>query len=155
MEESQERVQSIGVSLKLLSAFQIIASVCLITVLLFLVKTGMLEKAGDEIRMSGRSILYIAVILLLLVAASGLVSLYRIRYGWIFSFCIASLVLLMGLLLGTGTILLTRISFFVIAILLIWPGLWTDMIGFGGMSLIYLLQRGRRSKAQLTAAPIG
>lgn len=113
MEESQERVQSIGVSLKLLSAFQIIASVCLITVLLFSVKTGMLEKAGDEIRMSGRSILYIAVILLLLVAASGLVSLYRIRYGWIFTFLVASLVLLMGLLLGTRTIVMTRVSFFV------------------------------------------
>ena len=48
-----------------------------------------------------------------------------------------------------------RISFFVIAILLIWPGLWTDIIGFGGMSLIYLLQRGRRSKLQVTVEPIG
>jgi hypothetical protein len=124
MEESQERVQSIGVSLKLLSAFQIIASVCLITVLLFLVKTGMLEKAGDEIRMSGRSILYIAVILLLLVAASGLVSLYRIRYGWMFTFFVASLVLLIGLLLGTRTIVMTRISFFVMMIIsaVAWAG---------------------------------
>jgi TRAP-type uncharacterized transport system fused permease subunit len=48
-----------------------------------------------------------------------------------------------------------RISFFVIAILLIWPGLWTDIVGLGGMCLIYLLQRGRRSKTQLTTAPIG
>jgi TRAP-type uncharacterized transport system fused permease subunit len=47
-----------------------------------------------------------------------------------------------------------RISFFVIAILLIWPGLWTDMVGFGGMCAIYLLQRGRRSKGQLTTAHI-
>jgi len=48
-----------------------------------------------------------------------------------------------------------RISFFIIAILLIWPGLWTDMIGLGGMCLIYLLQRGRRSRLQVAAGPIG
>jgi TRAP transporter 4TM/12TM fusion protein len=48
-----------------------------------------------------------------------------------------------------------RMSFFVIAILLIWPGLWTDMVGLGGMSLIYLLQRGRRSRLQVAAGPIG
>ena len=48
-----------------------------------------------------------------------------------------------------------RMSFFIIAILLIWPGLWTDMIGLGGMSLIYLLQRGRRSRLQVAAGPIG
>jgi len=48
-----------------------------------------------------------------------------------------------------------RISFFIIAILLIWPGLWTDLIGLGGMSLIYLLQRGRRSKLKGVVGPIG
>jgi TRAP-type uncharacterized transport system fused permease subunit len=48
-----------------------------------------------------------------------------------------------------------RLSFFVIAILLIWPGLWTDVIGLGGMCLIYLLQRQRRSSPQSGVAQIG
>ena len=126
MEESHilKRLEWIGVALKLLSAIQVIIGVSILTVILFMVNAQTLALAAEEIMIPGETILAIAVMLLLLLTASGLVSLYRVRYGWVFVFTVASLILLMGLLLGTGTVLLTRISFCVMMILsaVVWAG---------------------------------
>jgi len=113
----KRRVEHMGVSLKILSALLVILGVCLLTVVLFMVDGQTLELVAEEILMPEATVMAVTVLLLLLVVASGLVSLYRIRYGWIAVFFVASLVLLMGLLLGTRTILLTRVSFFVMMIL--------------------------------------
>ena len=105
-------LKRIAVSLKILSALQVVPAVFLLTLILTIDNSGILELAADEIMMPGRSILTMAVALLLLLIASGIVALLRMRYGWVFSFSVGTLVLLMTFLLGPGTITLTKISFF-------------------------------------------
>lgn len=118
----QKRAESLGTALKILSVLLVISGVSLLTALLFLAGPETLELAAEEVMIPGSAVMAIAVVLLLLVVASGLVSLYRPHYGWLFLFFTASLVLLMGLLMGTRTVPLTIVSFFVMMVLslLLW-----------------------------------
>jgi hypothetical protein len=120
--KTQKRIEILDTSLRILSALLVIAGVSLLTAVLFLVNREILELAAEEIMITGDAVKVIAVALLLLVVVSGLVSLYRLRYGWLVVFSTASLVLLMGLLMGAGTISLTMVSFIVMMVLslLLW-----------------------------------
>ncbi len=124
MEEilEKKRLERVTAALKILSAIQVVAAVFVLTLVLNIVNTETLDLAAEEIMMPGGTILAVAVILLLLLTASGIVALRRVRYGWVFSFLVGTLVLLMMFLLGTGTITLTRISFFTMMVfsLLAW-----------------------------------
>jgi hypothetical protein len=124
----QRRVGLLDTSLKLLSALLVTMGVSLLTAVLFMVNEKVLKIAGEEIMISDRTVMAVAVALLLLVVASGLVSLYRLRYGWLLVFFIASLVLLMGLLMGTRTNTLIMVSFFVMMFLSLL--LWADAVVF-------------------------
>ena len=76
-----------------------------------------LEVLGEEIMMDGRVIQIIALLLMFLVVAAGALSVFRVRWGWSFSFLVASVVLVMALLMGPGTIPITKWSFLGLMIL--------------------------------------
>jgi hypothetical protein len=46
-----------------------------------------------------------------LVVATGITSFLNVRWGWLFSFLAATVVLVMALLMGPGTIAITKWSF--------------------------------------------
>jgi hypothetical protein len=122
----QKRAERLGTTLQYLSALLVITGVSLLTAILFLVDKEVMELAAEEIMMPGSAVMAIAVALLLFVVASGLVSLYRVRYGWLAVFAVASMVLLMGLLMGTGTVFPTAFSFTVVMIVSLL--LWADAV---------------------------
>jgi len=126
MEElpDKRRLELVTTFLKILSAVQVVASVSVLTLILFIVNPETLALAEEEIMMPGQTILAVAVTLLLLLTASGIVALYRVRYGWVFSFLVGTLVLLMAFLLGPGSITLTRMSFSTMMVLSLvtWAG---------------------------------
>ena len=76
-----------------------------------------LAIVGEEIMMEGKAIQVVAFLLMFLVIATGIVSIFRLRWGWIFSFTVATVVLVMALLMGPGTIPITKWSFLGLMIL--------------------------------------
>jgi len=119
MEPSRENrlARRYGYFLGLLSAIQVTAGISLLSAVLLFGGPKTMAPAVEHIGMFGRSLTWIAVFLLLLVTAAGLVSFFRVRYGWFFVFIVASLLLLAAILQGPGTIGITRIGFSVILIL--------------------------------------
>ncbi|MBN2719596.1 MAG: hypothetical protein JXR72_00690 [Proteobacteria bacterium] len=119
MDPSQEAglARRYGYFLGLLSATQATAGIFILSALLLLTGPKTLALAVEHLGMSGRTLAGMTVFLLLLVTASGLVSFFRVRYGWFFVFLVASLLLLAAILHGPGTVSLTRVNFTVLLIL--------------------------------------
>jgi hypothetical protein len=61
--------------------------------------------------MDGKAIQVVALLLMFLMVATGITSVLKVRWGWLFSFTVASVVLVMALLMGPGTIPITKWSF--------------------------------------------
>jgi len=116
------RAARLSRALKYLSTLLVVTGVSLLTSVLFLVDRELLELVSDQIMMAGSAVMLIAAALLVLVVVSGLVSHFRVPYGWFFVFFTAATTLLMGLLMGTGTILPTLLSFSALMVLslLLW-----------------------------------
>jgi hypothetical protein len=72
----------------------------------------LLDIVGEEIMMDGRFIQVAALLCMFLVAATGVLSVLKVRWGWIFSFTAATVVLVMALLMGPATLPVTKWSFF-------------------------------------------
>jgi len=119
METSREArlARKNGYFLGLLSAIQVTAGIFLLSAVLLLTGPETMVPAVEHLGMSGRALTWMGVFLLLLVTASGLVSFFRLRYGWLFVFLVGSLLLLAAILQGPGTVLITRMIFTVLVIL--------------------------------------
>lgn len=107
----EKRVKRMATSLKTLGVFQVIAGVAASLAMLLFASEEILEVVGEEIMMDGWAIQVAAYIVLASVAATGVVSVFRLRWGWILSFSVAAFALIMALLMGPGTIAITKWSF--------------------------------------------
>ena len=107
----EKNIHRVTIALKSLAACQILSGAAAVPVFLFFKGQGALGVVGEEIMMDGRAIELVAFLLMFLVAATGIVSLFRLPWGWVLSFSVASLVLVMALLMGPGTIPVTKWSF--------------------------------------------
>ena len=101
----------ITVALKALGASQILSGLGASLAIFLFVSRETLEVVGEEIMMPGQAIQIAALLIMFSVITTGAVSVLRVRWGWIFSFTVATFVLVMGLLLGPGTIPITKWSF--------------------------------------------
>ena len=98
-------------ALKFLGAFQILAGSGSALAIFLFVSDELLEIVGEEIMMDGRSILIAVLLCMFLVVATGVLSVLKIRWGWIFSFTVATVVLVMALLMGPAALPITKWSF--------------------------------------------
>jgi hypothetical protein len=103
--------------MKSLGAAQIISGAGAALAIFLFASHEILEVVGEEIMMDGKVIQIVALLLMFLVIATGTVSIFRLRWGWVLSFCIATVVLVMSLLMGPGTIPITKWSFLGLMIL--------------------------------------
>jgi hypothetical protein len=101
----------ITIALRSLGASQIVSGLCASLAIFLFASHDLLEVVGEEIMMPGKAVQMAALLVMLSVIATGAVSVFRVRWGWIFSFTVATFVLVMGLLMGPGTIPITIWSF--------------------------------------------
>lgn len=101
----------VTIALKALGALQILTGFCATAAIFLFVSHETLEVVGEEIMMDGKVIQIIALLLMFLVVATGITSFLNVRWGWLFSFLAATVVLVMALLMGPGTIAITKWSF--------------------------------------------
>lgn len=113
----EKLTRRITIALRILGATQILAGVVAIAFIFLFVSHETLAVLGEEIMMDGQVIQIIALLLMFLVVAAGALSVFRVRWGWSFSFLVASVVLVMALLMGPGTIPITKWSFLGLMIL--------------------------------------
>ena len=113
----EKLTRRITIALRILGATQILAGIWATAVIFLFVSHETLAVLGEEIMMDGQVIQIIALLLMFLVVASGALSVFRVRWGWSFSFLVASVVLVMALLMGPGTIPITKWSFLGLMIL--------------------------------------
>jgi hypothetical protein len=79
---------------------------------IFLLVNGELfDMVGEEIMMDPEAIQMAALLCMSLVVAAGVLSVLKVRWGWIFSFTAATVVLVMALLMGPATLPITKLSF--------------------------------------------
>ena len=102
----------ITVALKSLGTFQILAGSGAALAIFLFAGSELLDVVGEEIMMDGKFILIAALLCMFLVAAAGAVSVLKVRLGWVFSFTVATVVLVMALLMGPATLPVTKWSFF-------------------------------------------
>ena len=107
----------ITVALKALGVSQILSGLGASLVIFRLVSLETLEIVGEEIMMPEQAIQIAALLIMFSVITTGIVSVLRVRWGWILSFTVATFVLVMGLLMGPGTIPITKWSFLGLMIL--------------------------------------
>jgi hypothetical protein len=107
----------ITVALRALGASQILSGFGAILAIYLFVSHELLEVVGEEIMMDGKAIQVVALLLMFFMIATGVVSVLKVRWGWIFSFAVATFVLVMSLLMGPGTIPVTKWSFLGLMIL--------------------------------------
>jgi hypothetical protein len=107
----------ITIALKALGASQILSGFGASLAIFLLVSPETLEVVGEEIMMSGKAIQLAALLIMFSVIITGVVSVLRVRWGWILSFTVATFVLVMGLLMGPGTIPITKWFFLGLMIL--------------------------------------
>lgn len=107
----------ITIALKALGASQILSGLGASLAIFLFVSHDTLEVVGEEIMMSGQAIQLVALLIMFFVITTGAISVLRLRWGWIFSFTVATFVLVMGLLMGPGTISITKWSFLGLMIL--------------------------------------
>jgi hypothetical protein len=98
-------------ALKALGASQILSGLGASLAIFFFVSHETLEVVGEEIMMPGQAIKLAALLIMFSIITTGVVSVLRVRWGWILSFTVATFVLVMGLLMGPGTIPITKLSF--------------------------------------------
>jgi len=110
-------IHRVTTALRTLGACQVVSGFAGAIAVFYFAGGGTLEIVGEEIMMDGRAVGMVAYLLMFLVAATGVVSLFRMTWGWVLSFTIAALVLVMALLMGPGTIPVTRWSFLGLMIL--------------------------------------
>ena len=101
----------ITIALKILGATQILSGLGASLAIFLLVSPETLGIVGEEIVMSGQAVRLAALLVMSSVISTGVVSVLRVPWGWIFSFTVAAFVLVMGLLMGPGTIPITKWSF--------------------------------------------
>jgi hypothetical protein len=101
----------ITVALKSLGVFQVLAGSGAVLAIYLFVTDELLEVVGEEIMMEGSDIQAAALITMLFVIATGIVSFFKMRWGWIFSFTAATVVVVMALLMGPATLPVTKWSF--------------------------------------------
>ena len=104
----EKLTRKVTIALKALGASQILSGLCATLAVFLFASHEILEVVGEEIMMPGKAIQIIALLLMLFVAASGVVSLLRVGWGWLFSFLVATVVQVMALLMGPGTIPITK-----------------------------------------------
>ena len=104
-------IRRVTIALKTLGAVQIIAGSLAVLAIFRFVNQELLDVVGEEIMMDGKAIQITAILLMFLVIATGIVSVFRVKWGWVFSFTAATVVLLMGLLMGPATLPVTKWSF--------------------------------------------
>ena len=107
----------ITIALKALGASQIFSGLGASLAIFLFVSHETLEVVGEEIMMPGQTIQIVALLIMFSVITTGAVSVFRVRWGWIFSFIVATFVQVMGLLMGPGTIPITKWSFLGLMIL--------------------------------------
>lgn len=107
----------ISIALKSLSAFQILAGSGAVLAIYLFVTDELLEIVGEEIMMDGKAIQIGALLCMFLVIIAGIVSMFKVRWGWFFSFTVATVVLVMALLMGPATLSVTKWSFFGLMVL--------------------------------------
>ena len=107
----EKLTRRITIALKTLGASQILAGFGATLAIFLFVSNETLEVVGEEIMMPGQDIQKIAFFLMFFVVAAGALSVFRLRWGWLFSFLVATVVLVMALLMGPGTIPITKWSF--------------------------------------------
>ena len=113
----EKLTRRITIALRVMGATQILAGLGAIAVIFLFVSHEILEVVSEEIMMDGQAIQIIALLLMFLIVATGALSVFRVRWGWLFSFLVASVVLVMALLMGPGTIPITKWSFLVLMVL--------------------------------------
>jgi hypothetical protein len=99
----EKLVKRIAISLKTLAALQLIAGFAAGLALTLMVRREIFEAVGEEIMMDGN--------IIRIEAITGAFGIAGLRWGWILSFITASVVLVMALLMGPGTVAVTRWSF--------------------------------------------
>jgi hypothetical protein len=107
----EKLVKRIAISLKTLAALQLIAGFAAGLALTLMVRREIFEAVGEEIMMDGNIIRIEAIMCMFLVMVTGAFGIAGLRWGWILSFITASVVLVMALLMGPGTVAVTRWSF--------------------------------------------
>ena len=121
-------VRRINISLRTLGAVQVVAGFAAALAIVLFAGQEILEIVGKEIMMEGKIIKAVALFCMFLVVSTGIVSLCRVRWGWVFSFSVATVVLVMAFLMGPGTIPITMWSFLGLMILSLVN--WTAAIVF-------------------------
>jgi len=101
----------IAIALKALGAAQIFSGFGASLAIFLFVSHEALEIVGEEIMMPGHTIQLTALLIMFSVITTGAVSVFKVRWGWILSFAVATFVLVMALLMGPGTIPVTKWSF--------------------------------------------
>lgn len=101
----------VNIALKALGALQILSGCGAIVAIFLFASHETLEVVGEEIMMDGKIVQIVALLLMFLVVATGITSFFKVRWGWLFSFLAATVVLVMALLMGPGTISVTKWSF--------------------------------------------
>ena len=101
----------ITIALKALGASQILLGLGASLAIFLFVSHEALEIVGEEIMMPGHAIQLTALLIMFSVIITGAVSVLKVRWGWILSFSVATFVLVMALLMGPGTIPVTKWSF--------------------------------------------
>ena len=107
----EKLIRRVSIALKALGAFQILSGIGATAAIFLFVSHETLEVVGEEIMMDGKIIQIVALMLMFLVVATGITSFLKMRWGWLFSFLAATVVLVMALLMGPGTIAITKWSF--------------------------------------------
>ncbi|MDF1525402.1 MAG: hypothetical protein P1S59_03910 [bacterium] len=101
----------ITIALKALGTAQIFSGFGASLAIFLFVSRETLEIVGEEIMMPGNAIQFTAFLIMFSVIITGAVSVFKVRWGWILSFSVATFVLVMALLMGPGTIPVTKWSF--------------------------------------------
>ncbi len=122
----ERSVKVVGGALRALGGLQLLLGGAAVLGLFLAVRQETLERVAEEIMMTEGGVRFVALALAFLVLTSGIFSLMKIRWGWLYSFLVATIVLLMASLMGPGTIVLTKLSF--LALMTVSLLCWADAI---------------------------
>jgi hypothetical protein len=107
----EKLARRVTIALRALGTTQIVAGFGATAAIFLFASHAILEIVSEEIMMDGKAIQVVALLLMFLMVATGITSVLKVRWGWLFSFTVASVVLVMALLMGPGTIPITKWSF--------------------------------------------
>lgn len=107
----EDRAKRATAALKVLGTCQVLSGVGAALSIFIYAAGDTLALAAEDIMVSGQALRLTGVSLMVLVVVSGAVSLLRVPWGWLLSFSVATVVLLMTLLMGPGTTPPVKLSF--------------------------------------------